>query len=278
MDRSDSSTDGRGDPHSAPVHRAEFRFYEELNDFLPADKRKRAFAYSFTGTPSVKDTIEAIGVPHTEIDLILVDGRSVDFDRRLEGGERVAVYPVFERLDIEPLARLRPEPLRVPRFVLDVHLGTLARHLRLLGFDAFWRNDLDDAEIIDISLAEKRIILTRDRGILKVGRVMHGYWLRTTDPLAQLDEVVRAIDLGARIAPYTRCLECNGELADVEAAEIAAEVPERVLAEHSQFKRCSGCGRVYWAGTHQRRLDVIVARARAAGGAPVARGGEPSDD
>lgn len=256
------------DPHAAPAHTAEFRFYEELNDFLPAGKRKRSFDYSFTGTPAVKDAIEAIGVPHTEIDLILVDGRSVDFDHRLAGGERVAVYPVFERIDIEPAVRLRPRPLRVTRFVLDVHLGTLARYLRLLGFDTAWRNDLDDAAIIDIAARERRVILTRDRGILKHGRVTHGYWLRATAPLAQLDEVVRALDLAGQVAPYTRCLECNGTIVDIGRDEAAPAVPARVLAEHEAFRRCENCARVYWAGSHRPRLDAIVARARAAAGTP----------
>ena len=116
-------------------HTCEFRFYEELNDYLPPGLRKRTITREITGTPSVKDAIEALGVPHTEIDLILVDGRSVRFDCRLRGGERVAVYPEFERFDITPLHRLRPKPLREPRFVADVHLGTLARFLRLLGFE-----------------------------------------------------------------------------------------------------------------------------------------------
>ncbi len=121
----------------------EFRFYEELNDYLPPGQRKRTITREITGTPSVKDAIEALGVPHTEIDLILVDGRSVRFDRLLQGGERVAVYPEFERFDITPLYRLRPRPLREPRFVADVHLGTLARFLRLLGFDTRYGNDLE---------------------------------------------------------------------------------------------------------------------------------------
>lgn len=253
------------DPHAAPVATAEFRFYEELNDFLPASRRKRAFAYTFTGTPAVKDAIEALGVPHTEIDLITVDGRSVGFEHRLVGGERVAVYPTFERVDIAPLVRLRPRPLRVTRFVLDVHLGALARYLRLLGFDAAWHNDLDDAVIIRAGAAERRIILTRDRGILKHGSVTHGYWLRATDPLEQLDEVVRALDLAGQLAPYTRCLECNGALADVGRDAAAGRVPDRVLVRHATFKRCGDCGRIYWPGSHQPRLDAIVERARAAG-------------
>lgn len=258
-----SSNVVRDDPHSKPLNTAEFRFYEELNDFLPRARRQRAFEHAFTGNPSVKDTVEALGVPHSEIDLIVVDGTSVGFEHRLTGGERVAVYPTFELLDIRPVTRLRPEPLRVTRFVLDVHLGTLARYLRLLGFDSAWRNDLDDETIIAISAEERRIILTRDRGILRNGRVTHGYWLRTTDPLEQLDEVVRKLDLGRRIRPYTRCLECNGAIVVIDrATAIAANVPEGVLERQREFWRCGQCGRVYWHGTHQLNLDAIIARAR----------------
>ena len=248
------------------MREAEFRFYAELNDFLPRDRRRRPFVYRFTGTPSVKDTVEAIGVPHTEIDVILVDGASVALGHRLRGGERVAVYPVFERLDVTPLTRLRPAPLRVTRFIADVHLGTLVRHLRLIGFDTAWRNDLDDETIIGRSLAEARIILTRDRGILRDGRVTHGYWVRATDPMRQLEEVVRALDLGASLAPYSRCLECNGECRPASRREAAGRVPLQVYLVFRDFRRCAGCGRVYWAGSHTRRLDAVIERARRAAG------------
>lgn len=237
---------------------AEFRFYAELNDFLPVEGRQVATLHSFEGTPAVKDTLEAIGVPHTEIDVILVNGRSVDFTFRLRGGERVSVYPVFERFDVAGVTRLRPAPLRVTRFIADVHLGTLARHLRLLGFDTAWERDLDDAEIIECAQSEQRIILTRDRGLLKDGRVTHGYWLRSTDPQRQLAEVVRALDLSAALRPYTRCMQCNGLLRDASPAVIAGDVPRAVLEAHRKFSKCEGCGRVYWAGSHRRRLDEIV--------------------
>jgi hypothetical protein len=252
------------DPHARPVHQAEFRFYEELNDFLPPARRKRSFTHRFTGTPSVKDTVEALGVPHTEIDVILVDGESVGFGHRLGGGERVAVYPVFERLDVSPLVRLRPAPLRVTRFVADVHLGTLARYLRLLGFDTVWRNDLGDEEIIDRALRERRIILTRDIGILRNGRVTHGYFLRATEPVAQLQEVVRALQLGPDFATYTRCLECNGQCVPIARREAARDVPLQVFLVYRDFRRCSGCGRVYWPGSHLERLDRVIESARAA--------------
>ncbi len=237
---------------------AEFRFYAELNDFLPADRRQVAARQAFEGTPAVKDTIEAIGVPHTEIDVILVDGRSVDFAYRLRGGERVSVYPVFERFDVASVTRLRPAPLRVTRFIADVHLGTLARYLRLLGFDTVWERDLDDVQIIERARSGQRIILTRDRGLLKDGRVTHGYWLRNTEPQKQLAEVVRALDLPAALRPYSRCMQCNGVLRDASPAEVAGDVPRSVLEEHRKFSSCEGCGRVYWAGSHRRRLDEIV--------------------
>jgi uncharacterized protein with PIN domain len=252
------------DRHARRHHQVWFRFYAELNDFLSADKRQHEFAWSFTGTPSVKDTIESIGVPHTEVDVILVDGRSVDFTHLLRGGERVAVYPIFERFDVSPVTRLRPAPLRESRFIADVHLGTLARNLRLLGFDTVWRRDLKDETIIDIASDERRIILTRDKGILKTGRVTHGYWLRATEPAKQLDEVMRALDLGGSIRPYTRCMECNGELEPVARADAARSVPLQVFLVYREFKRCKRCARVYWRGSHLRRLDEIVERARSA--------------
>lgn len=250
------------DTHARVPHEVEFRFYAELNDFLPQDRRQRAFAYTFNGNPSVKDTIEAIGVPHTEIDVILVDDRSVDFDYLLTGGERVAVYPKFERYDISPITRLRPEPLRVSRFIVDVHLGSLARNLRLLGFDTIWERDLADDAIIDKAHNEQRIILTRDKGILKNGRVTHGYWVRNTDSLQQLEEVIRAIDLSGGIKPYTRCMECNGELQAVKRTEVARAVPLQVFLVYRDFRKCVSCGRIYWKGSHLKRLDKVVERAR----------------
>lgn len=238
------------------------RFYAELNDFLPEDRRQREFTYGFVGTPSVKDTIEAIGVPHTEVDVILVDGQSVDFAHLLKGGERVAVYPVFERYDVSPVTRLRPAPLRETRFIADVHLGTLARNLRLLGFDTTWKRDLDDETIIDTAARERRIILTRDKGILKNGNVTHGYWLRATDPEEQLQEVILALDLATSIEPYRRCMECNGELVDIARSDAARAVPLQVFLVYRDFKRCRSCGRVYWRGSHLGRLDKVVERAR----------------
>ena len=249
---------------------AEFRFYEELNDFLPPERRRASFAYSVAGTRSVKDAIEAIGVPHTEVDLILVDGHSVGFDCVLRGGERVAVYPVFERLDIAPLQHLRPRPLREPRFVLDTHLGTLARHLRMAGFDCLYRNDYRDSELVTAALAEGRIILTRDKGLLKRRLVTHGYFVRAIEPWEQLREVVGTLQLESGLKPFTRCRECNAELQAVAKAEVLERLPEKVRGAYDRFQLCSGCGRIYWEGTHYARLRRLLDVAVQAGAAPAA--------
>ena len=124
------------------------RFYEELNDFLPADKRKKRFEHSFIDRTSVKDMIESFGIPHTEIDLILVNGNSVNFSYLVNNGDDISVYPMFESLDITDLQHLRAKPLRKPKFILDVHLGTLAKYMRMLGFDSLYQNNYKDEEIV----------------------------------------------------------------------------------------------------------------------------------
>lgn len=243
------------------VHQAEFRFYEELNDFLPEVRRKRPFAYRFNGRPAVKDAVEALGVPHAEVDLILINGASAGWDEKLSPGDRVSVYPMFESLDISPLTRLRPEPLRRPAFVLDVHLGKLARWMRMLGLDCRWENDLDDPEIVDISLAEGRTILTRDIGLLQRGRVTHGYWVRATDPDEQLPEVLARFDLSGALAPFTRCVACNGRLRPAAKAEVRDALPPKTRRHYDEFFQCSECRKVYWKGAHWEGLKRVAGRA-----------------
>jgi uncharacterized protein len=203
---------------------ASFRFYAELNDFLPPTKQQIPFAYPFHGMPTIKEAIEAVGVPHTEIDLIMVNGVSVAFDYRLRDGDRVTVYPVFESFDIAPLLRLRPQPLREPTFILDVHLGKLAKYLRMLGFDTLYRNDYQDLDLIALALRERRIILTRDRGLLKVRAVTHGYWMRSTAPQQQVREVLQRFHLQGLIRSLQRCLLCNGLLKPIEKQAILSRL------------------------------------------------------
>jgi uncharacterized protein with PIN domain len=236
---------------------AEFRFYEELNDFLPEERRKVAFGIEVDRARSVKDAIESVGVPHTEVDLILVDGRSVDFAHLLRGGERVAVYPMFESLDIAPILKLRPRPLRDPRFVADGHLGKLARDLRMAGFDTLYGNDWDDDEIVRLSAVQKRTILTRDKGMLRRGDVDRGYFVRSTASAEQLPEVLGRLQLESLVAPFSRCRECNTPLEDVSREAVLDRLPPKVRALYDRFKRCPGCERVYWEGTHWERMKTI---------------------
>ena len=203
---------------------SEFRFYEELNDHLPRGQRKRSFAYGFFDEPSIEDAIGAIGVPRDEIDLILVDGSPVEFRHRLRGGERVTVYPQFERFDISPLCRLRERPLRRPRFVTDTPLGELTRCLRMAGFDVLHNENKDPAVITELSVRERRTILTRDKGLLEQAGVTRGYWVRQTRPEAQLREVVGAFDLTGQLSDGGRCTTCNEALTPAD-------------------RRCPRCGR-----------------------------------
>jgi hypothetical protein len=218
---------------------ATFRFYAELNDHLPPARRYHTMECEFLLPTPVKDLIESLGIPHTEVDLILVNGESIDFSCHVRDGDRVAVYPVFEALDITPVLRLRPQALRNPRFVLDVHLGRLAAYLRMLGFDTAYTKSAADPDLVRVSAAEKRILLTRDRGLLKHAAVTHGYWLRETDSRRQTVEVVRRFDLARRIQPFTRCMVCNQPLRPATERELC---------------NCPACGRAYWQGSHYHRM------------------------
>ena len=242
---------------------AEFRFYEELNDFLPPDKRKISFGYFFEGIPAVKHLIESVGVPHTEVDLILVNGEAVDFSHKIHHGDRVAVYPVFETLDISGVGKLRSRALREPAFILDVHLGKLAKYLRLLGFDSLYKNNYADEDIVAIIREEpRRMVLTRDRGLLKRKLITHGYWVRETDSHKQLDEIMTRFDLFSLMRPFTLCIRCNEKVADVEKDMIYERLPGAVRELHDEFTICPRCERIYWPGSHYYRMNDLVTHLR----------------
>jgi uncharacterized protein with PIN domain len=235
-----------------------FRFYAELNDHLPPESRMTDIVHELFGRASVKDRIEALGVPHAEVDLILVNGQAVDFSYIVQDGDRISVYPVFESIDIAPLERLRPAPLREPCFVLDAHLGRLAVYLRLLGFDALYRNDYQDAELVGIQEQEKRILLTRDRGLLKHSAVTRGYYVRKTDVRRQLLEVVCRFDLFGSIKPFQRCLCCSSLLEPVNKEAVLDRLPPNTQEHYDEFQTCPSCGRIYWKGSHYRRMRRLV--------------------
>ncbi len=235
-----------------------FRFYEELNDFLPKEKRKKTFEHKYSDKASVKDMIESLGIPHTEIDLILVNGVSVDFNYIVNNNDRISVYPVFESIDISGLQHLRAEPLRKPKFVLDVHLGKLAKLMRLAGFDTFYKNDYDDGTIVKISIEQHRTILTRDTGLLKRKEITHGYFIRNIKAEKQLEEVITRFDLAKFIKPFTRCLICNTELRPVAKENVINRIPPKVKKYQTEFSVCESCDKIYWKGTHYERMLKIL--------------------
>ncbi len=240
------------------------RFYGELNDFLVWVHRNRAIPVSPHRRASVKDIIESLGVPHPEVDAILVNGKQVDFAYVVREGDRIEVHPVStaNKLGVEPRVPLRPPYL--PRFVLDQHLGSLARSLRLLGFDTLYRNDYDDEELAAISGAENRILLTRDRGLLKRGSVVHGYFVRAQDARTQVREVLQRFDLLKAIQPYKRCIRCNHPLHVVAKEQVLDRIPPKTRELFDDFRHCTACGRVYWRGSHHAKMERFVAEIRAA--------------
>lgn len=236
------------------------RAYAELVDLVDRAESEVPF-----GRPrSVKDLLGSIGIPRCELGLVLVDGEAVDLDHLLTGGERVAAYPPFHQFTLDAGVALWPDPPEPRRFLLDVHLGTLARRLRLLGFDTWYRTDADDEELATVADAQRRILLTRDRQLLLRRTVVHGYCPRADDPEEQLAEVVVRYGLADRAAPLTRCVRCNGELFAVDKAEVEDELPPRTRRAFDTFVRCASCGQVYWPGAHTPAIEEILAEVEGA--------------
>lgn len=217
---------------------------------------------------SVKDAVESVGIPHTEVGAVVVDGVEVGWGARLAGGEHVVLHTVGRVPS--PLAGLvaPAPPVRPVRFVADVHLGTLARRLRVLGFDTAWRNDTDDRELVDRSEADRRVLLTRDRGLLMRRRVVHGALVRADAPDEQLEQVVARFDLAGQVEPGSRCPRCNDVVVAVTRDEVVDELePGTRAAGYERFGRCRRCRQLYWAGAHADALAAIVTSA--AGDAPI---------
>lgn len=260
-------------PPCSPMIEVTFRFYAQLNDFLPAGYRRRRLRRPIRSQASVKDAIEALGVPHPEVHVLLVNGKSEGFEYLLKHGDDVSAYPVFQSIDVAGLPPVGSAPPQPIRFVLDAHLGKLASLLRLCGFDAVLL--ADDVDVANVSAREGRVALTRDVGLLKRSIVVFGYWVRQTAPERQLTEILERFDLAGQIQPFARCLRCNTLLAPVAADAVARRLPPRTRTAFQHFHHCPGCGRVYWQGSHYGRLAALIERVRAR---LSARPGESASD
>jgi uncharacterized protein len=239
--------------------RASFRFFAELNDFLPPAQRQQRVAHDCSSDATVKHMIEGLGVPHTEVDMILVNGEPVDFSYRLRDQDQVSIYPAFSLSAMPTASALRPEPPNPPRFIADAHLGQLAKYLRMLGFDVLYRNDFDDAELASIAAREHRIVLTRDRDLLIRKEIVHGCYLHAVDGDAQVAEVVARYRLAGQARALTRCLGCNGLLRVVDKATVGHRVPDHSRMAYDRFYECEACMQVYWEGSHVVRMRQRVA-------------------
>jgi len=235
------------------LKRCFIRFYGDLKDLLPEEKRKQ-YEISFTVSPGIKDIVESEGVPHTEVEFITVNGNPVPWTYRVKDNDYIAVYPFFKSISIKSESKIIEKNYPEGIFILDVHLGKLAKYLRLLGFDADYKREWDDPKIIEIAIREKRIILTRDRGILKNNKVKYGYLIRHTQSTEQVKEVLERFNLKDKIKPFTRCLECNETILPVSKQEVLEDIEENARLYYNEFFKCKGCKKVYWKGSHYSRM------------------------
>jgi len=240
------------------MKKAFFRFYEELNDFLPNKFKKIRFEHSFNERASIKDMIESLGIPHTEIDLILVNNKSVNFNYIIKDQDDISVYPVFESFDISEVQHLRSKPLRKPKFILDVHLGKLAKLMRIAGIDSLYQNDFEDDEIVKLALKNNRAILTRNIGLLKRKEVSHGYFVRNRNAEKQLPEIIERFQLKKIIKPFSRCIECSSILHKIEKEKVIHRIPPKVKYYLNEFYICSNCDKIYWKGTHYDKMSKML--------------------
>ena len=231
-------------------------FFGDLDFFLGSKFRSQPVERRLSERTSIKDVIESCGVPHPEVDAILVNGQAVGFDHTLVSEAEVTVSPVANRDDSRTYEHLQQTDIH--RFIADGHLGTLTRNLRLLGFDTAYCARADDGQLLDIMVRENRALLTRDRRLLMHAIVRHGYCPRSQTADEQTAEVLCRFNLVGLIAPFTRCLRCNAALQDASKAEVIEDLEPLTKIHYDQFRRCPGCGQVYWAGSHFQKLEKRI--------------------
>lgn len=239
---------------------ATFTFHDDLNFFLARKHRNQSIPHRFDWKASIKDMIESLNVPHPEIDLLLVNGQSVDFEHIVQDGDEIDVYPMpyFQTHPLSDKQRLIPAYEGRARFILDTHLGRLASYLRLMGFDTLYRNDYPDDELAEVSNRENRILLTRDIGLLKRSLVIYGYYVRNTNPRQRLHEIVQRYQLAEHIQPFSFCMKCNGRLHEVDKKGVITLIGENTASHYEEFHQCDRCEQVYWKGSHYTKMARLI--------------------
>jgi uncharacterized protein with PIN domain/sulfur carrier protein ThiS len=243
---------------------AYIRFYEELNDFLPSRYSKQTLKKELLLPTTVKDLVESYGIPHTEVDLILVNGESVSFEHKIADQDRISVYPVFESFDITPVIHLQERPLRDLKFFAEKYLWKLTRLLRLLGVNVVYDSTLTNKQVIELIVSSKKILLTRSAQQLMHSAISRGYCVRSDDPFVQTIEVMKRFDLADQIVPFSRCMLCNGLIDKISQQAAESQLDIKTVTYYSEYFQCSDCKRFYWKGSHYRQLQLLVDRVRTA--------------
>ncbi len=242
------------------TYKASFQFFGQCQDFIGEDLHDKPIEYAFNDKPSIKDAVEALGVPHPELGAIKVNQHYVDFNYALNDGDEVSVFPLPYQDESVALLYM---PKQGATFLLDVHLGGLARYLRIAGFNClFETKDHGDALLAEVAAKENLTLLTRDIGLLKRAKVKYARWVRNVLPEAQFKEIVEHYQLAGQFKPMTRCVKCNGAINSVTKQSVKDEVPKGVLEWQDDFSRCNCCEQVYWKGTHYDKINDILANVR----------------
>ena len=245
------------------MKKIKFRFYSRLNLFLDKSSHKKELIHSFFGRQSIKDRIETIGIPHTEVHLILENGTPVDFKHQARGGTLYSVYPFFHNLDLTEDMQLRVPYKGKPKFILDTHLGKLARYLRFYNFDTVYQNKYKDKKIVDIAVEDNRIILTRDHGLLKRKRVVYGFFIHHDDPIYQLASVVDRYNLFSYdLKTNSRCPLCNKSLQKVPKQKIVDRLEPLTKKHYNDFQICVNCDKIYWKGSHYQKNQKLLEKVK----------------
>lgn len=243
---------------SQPTRRMRIRYYAELNDYLPPERRFATWTLDIDGRSPVGSLLASQGILIDVVDLILVNGEPAELSYLPKDGDRISVFPVFESFDIAGTTKVRVRALREVRFVLDVHLGKLASHLRMLGFDTLYRNDFTNEELTSLSLMQGRILVSRSQGLIAEPVLTHACRIGSQDPREQLIEVLNRFDLYRNTHPFTRCIACNAILEPTAKERILDRLPPKVAAGYEEFRLCPECDRLYWKGTHFRRMEAFI--------------------
>ena len=252
------------------VKKIKFRFYSYLNDFIKVDKtnnlevgRGSYYIHDYQGRQTIKDRIESLGVPHPEVALILKNGEAVDFSYLVQPEDFFSVYPHLYSFQLSEEKLLQPEFPGKPQFILDVHLGRLARYLRRFGFDTAYRNDYLDQEIADIAEKEERIILSRDLGLLMRKKVKWAHFIWNDDPKEQLKDVFKRYSLNQYYQGESRCVNCNSQLEKIDKAEIIERLEPKTKKYFDDFRYCRSCDKIYWRGSHFEETEKLLERLNA---------------